>query len=221
VNGMASQTWKHYLPSFNLKQVKQPYRLRSVGAARRHWSALGYREVAQSKRGGRSAHFVRDYNGFEVHYFTKYKATPGKIEMTVFWSCPLPGPAQFGSQVIEAGLADKSLLGRVSDALDRTKYNWEPLFTERIETGDAQLDERFAILGTDLEAARRWLLDPSLKAAILSLKHVDLTVSSGEVRFEDPFSANQLRVNGQALVAVHNRIAEILTRTAVAATQMI
>ena len=96
--------------------------------------------------------------------------------------------------------------------MSSTKYNWEQKFTEGVQTGDAELDERFAIFGTDADAARRFLAEPTVRTILLGLKHVDLTLVESEVRLDDPFLANAWGLDGQLLVDVHSQVAELLAR---------
>lgn len=185
------------------------------------WRQLGYRSMGATKYGpGKvSSHYARTYNGFEVHYVMDIKAGFRQTQYTSAWVCPLPAPARIGLQVIEAGIADASLGACVSRTLDAHKYGWEQEFAERIQTGDAELDRRFAIFGTDADAARRFLTEPRVRATLLRLKHVDLTMAESETRLDDPFLANSWGLDGQPLVDVHNQIAELLTRAAGAANQ--
>jgi hypothetical protein len=161
-----------------------------------------------------STHYVRTYGDHEVHYVMDVKSGLGKSEYACAWICPLPAPARFGLQVIEAGIADSSAGDRVSGALDSHKYDWEQEFAERIQTDDAELDGRFVIFGTDVVAARRFLAEPTVRTALLGLKHVDLTLAESEARLDDPFLANSWGLDGQPLVDVHNQIAELLTQAA-------
>ena len=189
--------------------------LRRASASKGEWAQIGYRPVAGGRRTGlgrQAAHYVRVYRGFEVHYLTDYKAGYGKTEMAVSWVCPLPRPARFGLQVVEAGLADASLGARASRAVSPYRYNWKPRYVERTHIGDPEVDSRFDVFSTDPAAARRLVGDSGLRPVILSLKHVDLTVAQDQVRLEDPFNVNLWGIGGQALVDVHNRIADILTR---------
>lgn len=195
--------------------------LRKASSSKKQWAQLGYRPVAGGSRSGlgrHAAHYVRSCQSFEVHYVTSYKAGYGKTEMAVSWICPLPASSLFELQVVEAELAAASLGARVSKALNRYKYNWQPLVTERIHINDKQLDRRFAVFGIDQAAADSLLSDPDLRSILLSLSHVDLTVAQDQVRFQDPFNVNLWGLSGRALVDLHNKIAEILVRTA-AATQ--
>ncbi len=197
-------------------------RLRGASAAGGQWAQLGYRPVAGDTRvglGRQTTHLVRDYIGYQVHYLSSHKAGFGKMQMSVSWVCPLTEAAQFGLQVVEAGLADDSVGAKVSKAIDRYKYNWQPRFTQSLTTGDPQFDSRFAIFGTHPDKALRLLQDPAVREAILSLKHVDLTVAESEARFEDPFFVNQWNLSGKDLVDVHNQIAMIITRAATAVSQ--
>jgi hypothetical protein len=195
-------------------------RSRSGGGGNWAWNQLGYRSMGSTRYGpGKvSTHYVRTHSGIEVHYLMRIKAGFGKSEYASAWVCPLPAPARFGLQVIEAGIADPSLGARVSRAMDSTKYNWEQKFTESVQTGDAKLDERFAIFGTDADAARRFLAEPMVQATLLGLKHVDLTLAESEARLDDPFLANSWGLDGQPLVDVHNQVAELLARAAGAAS---
>jgi hypothetical protein len=120
--------------------------------------------------------------------------------------------------VVEAGIADPSLGARASRAVSSTKYKWEQRFPEGVQTGDAQLDERFAIFGTEADAARRFLAEPTVRTALLGLKHVDLTLTESEARLDDPFLTNSWGLNGQPLVDVHKQVAELLARAAGAAS---
>lgn len=185
------------------------------------WKQLGYRSVGATRYGAgkMSTHYVRNHGGFEVHYLMRIKSGFGKSNYASAWVCPLPAPARFGLQVIEAGIVDPSLGARVSRALDSSKYNWEQKFPERVQTGDAKLDQRFAILGTDADAARRFLAEPTVRASLLELKHVDLTLAEAEARLEDPFLANLWGLDGQPLVDIHNQVAELLTRAASAGSR--
>lgn len=180
------------------------------------WQQLGYRSMGATRygRGKVSTHYARTYDGREVHYMMNVKSGFGKSEYASAWICPLPAPVRFGLQVIEAGIADPSAGARVSRALDSHKYGWQQEFTERIHTGDAKLDERFAILGTDANTAQRFLTQPAVRATLLGLKHVDLTVAKSETRLDDPFLVNSRGLDGQPLVDVHNQVAELLTQAA-------
>lgn len=190
-------------------------RSRSGGGGNWAWNQLGYRSMGATRYGpGKvSTHYVRTYNDVEVHYLMYVKAGFGKSEYASAWVCPLPGPARFGLQVVEAGIADPSLGARASRAMSSTKYNWEHKFTAGVQTGDAELDERFAIFGTDADAARRFLAEPTVRTILLGLKHVDLTLAESEVRLDDPFLANAWGLDGQPLVDIHNQVAELLART--------
>ena len=189
---------------------------RGGGGGNWAWQQLGYRSMGATRYGpGKvSTHYVRTYSDREVHYVMDVKAGFGKSEYASAWICPLPAPARFGLQVIEAGIADPSLGARASRALDPHKYGWEQAFSERIHTGDGELDGRFAIFGTDTAAARQFLTEPTVRATLLGLKHVDLGVAESEARLDDPFLANSWGLDGQPLVDVHNQVAELLTRAA-------
>lgn len=184
------------------------------------WNQLGYRSMGATRygRGNVSTHYVRTYNDVEVHYLMDIKAGFGKSEYASAWVCPLPGPTRLGLQVVEAGIADPSLGARASRASSPTKYNWEQKFTEGVQTGDTELDKRFAIVGTDADASRRFLAEPTVRTTLLGLKHVDLTMAESEVRLDDPFLANTWGLDGQPLVDLHNQVAELLVRTVVTAS---
>jgi hypothetical protein len=180
------------------------------------WNTLGY----QPGEGGRgmglgraSAHYVRNYSGFEIHYLTSHKqASVRRTQMMHTWLCELPQPARFGLQVVEAGIADASLGARAARAVGSYKYGWERQFDQSVETGDAKLDRRFAIFSSHPDAASHLLAEPGMRDALLSLKHVDLTVAGSKARFDDPFMVNLWRKTGQGLAEIHNQIAEIVTR---------
>ncbi len=194
--------------------------LRRASSSRGPWAALCYRPVAGGTRTGmarQTSHSVRNYRGFEVHYLTHYKVGFGKTQMAVSWVCPLASPARFGLQVVEAGLADASPSARVSRTLSPYKYDWQARYAERIQIGDQELDARFAFVCNDQAAARGLLASPDLRPVLLSLRHVDLTLSKGDVRFEDPFNVNLWGLSGDALAEAHNRIADVLTQVAAAA----
>lgn len=176
---------------------------------------LGYRSMGAKKYGpGRvSTHYVRTYGGHELHYVMDIKSGLRKSEYASAWICPLPESNGLNLQVIEAGLADDSLVAQVSNALDAHKYNWEQQFAERIQTGDAELDKRFAVFGTDAAAARGFLAVQVVRDNLLGLKHVDLTLTESEARLDDPFLTNVWGLDGQPLVDVHNRVADLLTNS--------
>lgn len=184
------------------------------------WQQLGYRSMGATRygRGKVSTHYARTYSDRKVHYMMNVKSGFGKSEYASAWICPLPAPARFGLQVIEAGIADPSAGARMSRAFDSHKYGWQQEFPERIHTGDAELDERFAIFGTDANAAQRFLTQPTVRATLLGLKHADLKVAESETRLDDPFLANSWGLDGQPLVDVHNQVAELLTQAADAAS---
>jgi len=176
---------------------------------------MGYTPLKEGKEGkARVAHYVRRHNGHEIHFISSSEVQPGKVIVDVTWVCSLAGDVPFGLQIIEAGLADKSLVGRVSDAFDRRRYNWEALFSEKVKTGDSRLDSRFVMLSDQPERALPALTTPSLTTSLLELKHVDLKMSPGEIRFQDPFYQNLWGLSGQKLVAKHQQIADILTHFA-------
>ncbi len=187
----------------------------------RVWDEMGYRpgEGGHSVGLGRSsAHFVRYYNGWDVHYLTLHKqAGLGRTQMVHTWVCPLPAPARCGLQVVERDIADTSLGARAAKAVSSYKYGWEQQYDQSVQTGDRGLDGRFAIFASDPEFARQLLLEPTVREALLSLKHVDLTLAGSQVRFDDPFMVNLWRKTGQGLADVHNRIAGIITWAASAA----
>jgi hypothetical protein len=194
-------------------------RSRGGGGGNWAWNQLGYRSMGATRYGpGRmSTHYARTYGAIEVHYLMDIRSRIGKSEYASAWACPLPAPARFGLQIVEAGIADSSLGARVSRRLDSSKYNWEQKFAEGIQTGDAELDGRFAVLGTDADAAQRLLAEPVVRETLLGLKHVDLMLAGSEVRLDDPFLANSWGLDGQPLVDLHNQVAELLARTAGAA----
>ncbi len=183
------------------------------------WNQLGYRSAGATKYGPAnvSTHYVRDYNGFEVHYMMHIRARFGKSEYASAWVCPLSAPARLGFQVVEAGIADSSLAARVDRAVSRAKYGWEKKFSEGIRTGDTGLDERVAVFGADAEAVRQFLVQPTVRATLLGLKHVDLTLTEWEARLDDPFLTNSWGLDDQPLVDLHNQVAELLTLAAGAA----
>lgn len=197
-------------------------RMRGASGARGIWAQLGYRPVAGDTRvalGKQTSHFVRDYNGVQIHYLSSHKSGFGKMQMSVSWVISLPQATQYGFQVVEANLAEGSTIAKVSRSLDRYKYNWQPLFTQRMQIGDTQFDSRFAIFGSHPEKSLLVLTDPAVREALLSLKHVDLTVSESQARFEDPFYANQWNLRGAALKDVHDTIAFILAQASTTASQ--
>lgn len=118
--------------------------------------------------------------------------------------------------MVEAALADASLGARVCRSLSPHQYNRQSRYAERIRIGDPELDSRLADLCNGPAAARRFLANPSLRPVLLSLKHVDLTVSRDGVRFQGAFSANVWGLSAQALVDLHNQAAHILARAAAA-----
>jgi hypothetical protein len=198
-------------------------RMRSAMGARNIWAQLGYHPIAGDTRvalGKQTSHFVRDYKGVQIHYLSSHKSGFGKMQMSVSWVCSLPQETQNGFQVVEASLAEDSTMARVSRSLDRYKYNWQPRFTQRMQTGDTQFDSRFAIFGSHPEKSLLALTDPAMREALLSLKHVDLSVAGSEARFEDPFYVNQWNLSGSALGEVHNKIAFILARVSTIASQV-
>jgi hypothetical protein len=201
--------------------------------AKEHWARLGYRSAEGARQISmfrESIHQIRDYKNWEVHYTTSRKV--GLMsKFSESWVCQLPSPVRFGLQVIEKNEASKpdrtmskgetkthsygSSMGR--GARSFAWYNWKQYFTERFETGDSELDSRFAIFGTDVNAARALLSNPITRDALLSLRHVDFSVAGDEVRFEDPFKSNYMWVRGatiEDLANIHNQIAEVVTLAA-------
>jgi hypothetical protein len=198
---------------------------RTVGRAGKGnwaWEQLGYRSVGATRygRGSVSTHFVRSYKGLEIQNLMYIKAGFGKTQQASAWVCSLSDPVKFGLQVIEAGIADPSLGARVSRAVDPYKYGWEQKFPEKIVIGDSELDQRFAILGTNTDAARRFLTEPAVRAMLLELKHVDMTLAESEVRFDDPFLVNVWGLDGQPLVDIHNQVSDLLVQAVHAARNL-
>ncbi|KAA3644253.1 MAG: hypothetical protein DWQ07_19290 [Chloroflexi bacterium] len=178
------------------------------------WQQLGYRSQGATRygRGSVGTHYVRTYSGHEIHYRMHVKSSFGKSQSSAYWTCEIPVPSSFGLQVIEAGIADSSLAAKASRALDRHTYDWKAHFDTPIETGDAALDNRFTILGTDAGAAQQFLLGVDIGPVLLALPHVDLTVANSEARFDDTFLANVWGKDGTPLVEIHDQIAQILTK---------
>ena len=177
---------------------------------------LGYRSMGAKKygRGRVSTHYVRTVDGHEVHYVMDIKSGLRKSEYASAWICPLTSSSDLNLQVVEAGIADDSLVARVSNAVDSHKYDWKQEFAERIRTGDAELDKRFAMFGSDKTAVKDFLTVSAVRENLLGLKHVDLTLTEAEARLDDPFLINVWGLDGQPLVDVHNQVAELLTSAA-------
>jgi len=205
--------------------------------AREHWAKLGYRPAEGARQISmfrESNHQIRDYNNWELHYTTSRKA--GLVsKFSESWVCRLPSPARFGLQMVEKNEAsqpdrtvnrDKSQTHSFGSSMGRgvrsfAWYNWKQHFTERLDIGDSELDSRFAIFGTDVNAARDLLSNPTVRNALLLLRHVDFSVAGDEVRFEDPFKNNYMWIRGatiEDLANVHNQIAEVVTLAASEAT---
>jgi hypothetical protein len=201
--------------------------------ARERWAKLGYRSAEGARQISmfrESIHQIRDYSNWEVHYTTSRKA--GLVsKFSESWVCRLPSPTRFGLQVIEKNQGAKpdrtiskgetqihshgSSIGRGIRSF--AWYNWKQYFTERFETGDSELDSRFAIFGTDANAAHALLSNPTMRDALLSLRHVDFSVAGDEVRFEDPFKSNYMWIRGatiEDLAGIHNQIADVVTLAA-------
>ena len=64
----------------------------------------------------------------------------------------------------------------------------------------------------------RFLTQPAVRATLLGLKHVDLTMVESETRLDDPFLTNSWGLDGQPLVDIPNQVAELLTQAAGAAS---
>jgi hypothetical protein len=205
--------------------------------AREYWAQLGYKSAEGARQISmfrESIHQIRVYNNLELHYSTSRKA--GFVsKFSESWVCRLQTPARFGLQIVEkqgASKPDRTITSEASQthsfgssigraARSFAWYNWKQHFTGQLNAGDLELDTRFAIFGTDVNAARTLLSNPTVRNALLSLKHVDLSIADTEVRFEDPFKANFMWIRGvtiQDLTNIHNQIAEIVTLAASAAS---
>lgn len=217
--------------------------VRRMGAAtapagREHWASLGYEPAEGARKTGmfrQSDHQVRRYKGRELHYTSSRKA--GFISrFEESWACSLASPARFGLQVVEKNEAPKPGRRKKNKAsqthsyggsfgrgpLAFAWYSWKQHFSDRLETGDARLDGRFAIFGTDAQAAGALLAKPNVRRALLSLRHVDLSAIGSEVRFDDPFRDNTLLLRGataEGVAKVHDTIAELIAETAEAVSK--
>jgi len=196
-----------------------------------HGEALAKRMGADMRKGGWETHMVRDFHGLPIHWRTWMKSNDKGWSMGCSWTVPLAAPSRARVQI-----ADKSLSGvgkAVKEMFSNSERIWEPVYANKVPSGDPELDKRFQIYAEDPAAVAHVFAAPGLRDLLLGCTEVDLTVHDNEVVFADPVQKN-LRAGmggtlGQMAIAtdmqkqmelsipVHERLAELLAVTARAA----
>ena len=170
-------------------------------------------------------HMIRDFHGVQVHWVQAMCQNKRRgWSSSTSWSIELESPPRVLWQIAEKSLGSAGKA--VKEAFSHVTRQWEPVYSERVKTGDAELDKRFRIYGQDPQAVIAVLQTPGLKDRLLENAEVDLLVSTDGVYFNDPqnknlhaamggtvgMMANAFDVNkGVDLwMPVHDRIAELL-----------
>jgi len=184
------------------------------------------RAYAESMQGRPyDVHFVRDYQGLEVHWEQFSGQRDNAFVMSQSWYAPFAQMPRTVFHVAEASLA--STVSKVAkEMFTNVTTNWKPAFQKQIQTGDRELDARFVVYGEHEDAVRAVLADPGLKQALLACSYVDLRVVPDSVRMSDPQQKNTLDMMGgtygamkyagnpgaafEVTLPVHDRMASIM-----------
>ena len=130
-----------------------------------------WRDLASGKP--LEVHLVRDFHGLPVRHDSflggEYRGLQQVTTMSCAWTTSIGRAPAVPMQI-----ADKSLAGvgkAIKEAFTNTTRTWAPIYPTRIETGDAELDKRFVVYGTDADCVRRALA--ALRDLLLGCGEVD------------------------------------------------
>lgn len=195
-----------------------------------HGEMLAKRMTQDMRQGGYETHMVRDFHGLPIHWKSWVKTTAtGGYSMGCNWSAVAPTTARIQ-------IAEKSLSGvgkALKEVFSNSERQWEAVYPNKVQSGDAELDKRFHIYCEDPAVPARVLAAPGLRELLLGCVEVDVAVYPDEVRFADPMQKNVRAGMGGTLgqmavasnmektmelsIPVHDRIAELLATLARAA----
>ena len=185
--------------------------------------------ASYGQAGSNKQYMIRDFHGVQVHWKQKTCQTKsGGWSSSMSWSMALDEPPRIVWQIAEKTLGGAGKA--VKEAFSKVSRQWDPVYSQRIKTGDAEIDKRFRVYGENPEAVIELLQTPGLKQRLLDNAEVDLLVSEDGVVFNDPGHKNIHAAMGgtvgmmanagdvtkyiDLLIPVHDRIAELLVSAA-------
>lgn len=140
-------------------------------------------------------HFIRDYQGLEVHWEQFSGQRGGAFVMSQSWWAPLARLPRTPFHIAEASLAGG--IGKLaSEMVSNMTTDFRPAFQRQIRTGIPAIDGRFVVYGEHDDAVRALLSDPTMQQALFACSHVDLRVVPDSVRLNDPAQKNTLDMMG-------------------------
>ena len=163
---------------------------------------------------------VRNVQGVPVTFAEGSKISDRGYSFWSQWSAPTAQPAR-----VLFHIADQSLGGvrkAAAEIVTNVESSWQPRYGTRVQTGNPQLDGRFAIFAQDPAAMQAYLArTPALVGMLLQCALVDLWTEPQRAAFADPMAKNVNAAVGagvldpaariEASIPVHERISEILS----------
>jgi len=163
---------------------------------------LGYVTVSapdprQAVAAGQPArtHMVRRLPEGEIHYesSTEYLGTSTRVSCA--WTARVGRPMRVAFQVVNASLAGGAA-GAAGDFVMGRSRAFQPAFPQRIASGDAAFDARYALFAPDAGAALAVVMAPEVRSLLDALPVVNVRTTADSVVLDDPFQEMLLGLMG-------------------------
>lgn len=137
---------------------------------------------------------VRTVSGVPLRHYMRDTYENGKHISICDWSVPAARPVNYGLQIAEWKYSPNALLDAA--AADGEVYCWTQRFQNRFEVGDKQLDDRFAFMSDNPQAAINVLRAPGIKELLLQCQYVEVVIDRNGVKLSDPKLINMYSAMG-------------------------
>jgi hypothetical protein len=191
-------------------------------------TALGAQQMAK-KDYEHVTHQIRNYHGVMIHYRSAFGGKFETLKTTTYrsasWAAELTRPPR-----VPVHIADKSLVSMtkaVGEMFTNTRRQFTPQASQRVETGIAAIDGKFAVFGEDVAATRALFAQhPDLVEMLGNWAALDVFINAGGCVFNDPGQENvQAAMGGmvgnmalgfdiakrlELMIPVHDRVSDLL-----------